>query len=117
MQLGNHEGARKDYKCLQGLCVLGCILGMSGRIVRTEMLAGSRILYYAGSTSGNDMELGFSFYIFVSVRVADREFVTTFSAACGKNLPTSYGEGAGKESMCSKSFSFLEFSEHSACVI
>ncbi len=95
-----------------------CIcLRISCRIVYTEMLARSWVLYYTSSTSSDDVKFWFTFCFFVAIWVANSKNVSTFSSSCSENGSSSYSERSSKESVSSESFSFLEFSEHSACFI
>lgn len=67
----------------------GFCLRISCRIIWTEVLARTWVLYYASGTSGNDVELGFPFCLLVAVWVAYSEDMTTLSASCSENFPSS----------------------------
>ena len=50
--------------------------------------------------------------IFVSVEVADREYMTTLAATCAEDLLSVYCIFTSEESVYTESFSLLEFSYH-----
>ena len=64
-----------------------------------EFLARTRISNHAGSSSSNNVELGFSVREFVAIWIADSEDVSSLAAASSNHLRTSLCSHACKESV------------------
>ena len=82
-------------------------------LVCAETFAGTRVLYDACGTTGNDVELGLTLGLLEAVRVADCENPATLTAAGSENLLPSLGFGTSEEAVAAETLALFELTDHS----
>ena len=82
-------------------------------LVCAETFAGTRVLYDACGTTGNDVELGLTLGLLEAVRVAYGENPAALAAAGSENLLSSLGLRTSEEAVAAETLALFELTDHS----